>query len=762
MQCLGFRIQSLVVLGFTALLALPLPAHAQSRNRAQILVHFRKGMNAYARGDYDIASDEFQKMLNLNPDSDLILELREKAGIQKLVQMMFHSKLEKPARMWLEMAEKAAGRRQADLSKVKDLIRSLEKGFEPRWQAIHGLVAAGQAAVPFLVNCLSEAYLNSRAKTWIGKDWTDQKRVAEKQEIKSAAKIAIKRIGRDAVYPLIHALRSWEPEVKHDVIWLLKLQNDVRAAPALKALSRDKRQPPEVRDSALTAYEAILGPRATDAPPEHDYLKLAEDYYYEKPEVMPYFFDEQVPLWKWVPPKRRPSVPAYERMIVQERIPRYAFNERMAEQACYEALRLNGGLEPAMSLLVSVYFQQVNEVNALLAAHRKGGPNRLSAPLLKATQALKAKLAATPFLVRPIGKRVLYGAMRRALRDRDSEALIQCITNLRADADRSREVGEGPLVDALGFPDKHVRYLAAECLLHIAPNGELGGVKRTVNVVSHALSEVTQRAVLIIDDSTQNRNRLRAELQALNYIPVEAATKMDGLNKARQGYPPPDVILLASTLANANIRDVVLTLRRDARSSTIPIVLVTDGKAPDALTRKHVQALLPARANRKAIAQALQSALRTHDSDFISKAEAQKIIRLHVEALQQIDPKSTRYPLARLIPGLIPLLKNQPDNIRTPAVRILSALGDRQAMPPLIQIFTQPKIQKPLRLAALEAIGSIVMASRKITDDEFLLLKKSLLSKNPQIRALAATTLGKAPLSNEQIVLLLRQQRINR
>jgi len=749
------------MLAVTAIPFLPAPAEAQSANRGKIQAHFRAGMNAYNRGDYDTASAEFQKMLDLRPDSELILSLREQAGIQKLIQMMFHSKLEKPTRRWLDMAEKAAARRKADMGKVKELIRDLEKGFKERWRAVAGLVAAGEIAVPYMLNCLSDAYLASRAKNWVGKEWTEQRRLAQKQEIKAAVKIAIKRIGRDAVYPLIQGLRSWEPEVQQEVMWLLTLQKDTRSGPALKALSIDERQTPEVRNRALEAFQKVMGSKATDALPEQEYLRLAEDYYYERGTVIPYFFDEQVPLWKWVQPKRRPAVPSYEKAIVQERIPRYAFNERMAEQACYEALRLDPELEPATSLLVCIYFKQVSEIGTLLIGHKKGGPHRLSAPLLKATQAQAKKLVAIPFLVQPIGKRPLYGAMRRALRDRDSYILLQCIAHLRADADRSPDVGEGPVVEALGFTDKRVRYAAAECLLHVAPNGELGGAEKTVNVAAHALSEVTQRAVLVMDDSTQNRNRLRADLAALKYAAVEASNKSDGLAMARRGYPPPDAILLAASLANANIRDVVLTIKRDARSATVPIILL-GGKAPDALTRRNIQAVLPAKPDRKALAKTLQTAMRGPGLELSSKAEAQKVIRLLAEALQKIDPKSSQYPLDRLVPGLRSLLKTQPDNIRMPTVKTLTNLGSRKAMPDLIAIFAQPKNQKPLRLAALDGIGKIVMVSGKITDDEFALLKKSIRDKDPQIRALTATTLGKAPLSSKQVVELLRQQRINR
>jgi len=663
----------------------------------------------------------------------------------------------------LEMAEKAAAKRKGDPAKVKEMVSELEKEFEARWRAIYQLVGVGEFAVPYLLNYLSEAYLTEKSKQWVGTDWTDQTRQLRKEEIRSAALVTLRKLDREAVAPLIAGLNGPDPEVRRDAAILLAQAGDFRAVAALHTMACNPKETEEVRKVAADAVAKIVGLTAVDLKPEERYYELAEKFYYEDAKVMPYFFDERVTLWAWTGEEGgKPGSVKYEEKTVSRLVPRFAYNELMAEQACFDGLRVNPQHEPLIPLLLAVTFAQLNEADAILVGQAKAPAGaKLSEAAVKEVQERRAKLEKALLIAQPAGKKHLYSVLDRAMRDKNAALAMSCIQALRRLGDSSPEVGEGKLVEALNFPDRKVRYAAAEALTRIAPNGALGGAKRVVSVLGNALSELTARTVMFFDTDGQVRNRLKTDLAALGYWPVEAADKQACLEKARAGFPPVDLALIASDAKDTNLLELLNTFNKDVRLRHVAVVLLAaDPKAAEGPAANLIQGCVPKNVSKDDLGKALPAAFAKKDVPLDPKTEAVAIVQAIVTAVADLNPKTTSYPLAELTPTLIRLLQNHPDPIRLQAIRALGNLANPAGMDGLRQVFCEAKNPKELRLAALQGMGRIILEARAVSAEDCALLRKTLNDGDADLRAAAAAALGRAALGPEQVGAVLREQRI--
>ena len=79
--------------------------------------------------------------------------------------------------------------------------------------------------------------------------------------------------------------------------------------------------------------------------------------------------------------------------------------------------------------------------------------------------------------------------------------------------------------------------------------------------------------ILIVEDDPKSRKLLRDVLTAVGYKTIEAENAEDGIKFARESIP--DLILMDIRLPGMSGIDALRILRKDAKTSAIPIVAVT-------------------------------------------------------------------------------------------------------------------------------------------------------------------------------------------
>ena len=396
-----------VVLGF-ALFGTADHALAQGRDE------FRKGIELFEQGKYEDARAELEKVLAANPSSEVALEMRNEAGAQVFIEMLSKKNegIATIARKLLELAEKGDQKSRADDERVKALITGMfSDDEETSYRAMEELASqVGPYCVPLMVEHLANRREND-------------KRVK--------AVVLLSRLGPDGTNAIVELLKHKDDFVRQNAAAILGHIRDFKAIPYLKSLAEKRGESAHVQKEAALALKNITGKDVGQLDPAVVYFHaLGERYYQEDPSVMVNNFKEWT-LWTWKDDKLQYRV-----------VPRYAWNDKMAEECCYLAMQhaanaeaREGDLDMVYTLLVSTFFQQAVEVNELLAvAEEKGAAGGIDPAEAEALKAAKAKVDTLPLLARARGEAQVCKALRKALRDRRvavAVALIGALKDMR-------------------------------------------------------------------------------------------------------------------------------------------------------------------------------------------------------------------------------------------------------------------------------------------------------------------------------------------
>lgn len=749
-----------LVLALAFGLVLNSAAIAQDENQVKDL--FRQGITAFDEGKYPDAYTAFESALRLNPSNDLILYLRDEAGDARLHDMMVQGgDLAQTAMRIMELAKGAYDRVRRSPEEVAGFVKKLESNsFDERWEGILNLCQVGQLACPPLIDLL--------------KDQTSD-------ELRTNAIVTLTRLGDDAVLPLIETLDSTAAFQRQNAAIVLGNIKDWRGAAALKRVIEDGNQPPEVKKYASEALWKITGTgEETWASAKDLYFQLAEKFYLSHPSVVRKYYQDYL-VWKW---------DAKEDKLGYREVPAFQLNERLAIEACYDAIALDATYEPVWPLLSCSYLAMHAEGNIAqksLANEVKAGMSTQES-LDKLTADLKDLGRAGAFGPL-VGKQNLYKALERSLTDDKplvAVAAIQALRNAAQGEDLPPGVGGDtgavdvsadsghfgyPLVRALMHGDKRVRYAAAEALLKINPRNPFLGSGRVVPVLAETLQELRVRTILIVEPDSDLRNRLREEVTKLGYYPIEAATAQEGIQKAK-GFPAEDLIIIdyktagrvvfSASAVNLKVTETVFdTLKADARTKGIPVMILAANEEVEgakAVFKEQAAGYLGKSAGYLTApedAQTLKAALEglfsspEHQAD--AKAQAEDLVIQAANALANLDATNPVFDRVEAVEALVGNISNRPDNIKIAALRALGQIGDPAALEPVARVFESADNAKDVRVAAGLAAGGIFKISHAVAADAvFQVFKAGLLNEDVDLSNSAATALGNAALTPEQ------------
>src|SRR5439155_6552819 len=178
------------------------------------------------------------------------------------------------------------------------------------------------------------------------------------------------------------------------------------------------------------------------------------------------------------------------------------FNEVMAMQAAEAALAIGGGQADAASLW--------------LAANNK---REAELPAENGVDAVNANRPPAHFYNVAMGVQRLNNVLARALKDQNSAVALKAIRSLQGVTGNSNMLqGQGniPLVDAMRFPDRTVRYEAAMGIASSLPQQPFNGQEMVVPLLAEAVAQSGRPNVLLVVASEADRSRLAGELKNYN------------------------------------------------------------------------------------------------------------------------------------------------------------------------------------------------------------------------------------------------------
>ncbi len=421
--------------------------------------------------------------------------------------------------------------RSRDPARIIADIQKLSEGMRTNLNAVERLRAAGQYSAPHLLAVL----LDDR-----------------QEKLHPYVIAAIAAIGRPMVYPLSIALPHLEPVPMGQVARVLAEIGYPEALPSLKQTLEAEDTDPTVRTVVQAAYEKL----ADQAPPS---ISAADLYFllsvrrYESSTAGPIPQVDQETgsgvVWRYDD----------EAGLIPIEVPGEIFGDALAMQAAKSALTLHRDMDEALSLWLMANLRRENRL--------PDGAEDLSYP---------KHLHPPQFYLEMAGPPRQHDVLNHALRDNDMNLALDAIAALSVTAGKAalidQEGDSGPLLRAISYPDRRVRFSAAFAVTDAQPKSQFPGSHRVVPVLAEAVRQSTVQYALVLAKDQESINLLISTLQSLGF---EAYGGMGVEDLADEVNIMPGVDLIVT--AEHSAEELQLVRRQTAgnyKLSNVPIVAV--------------------------------------------------------------------------------------------------------------------------------------------------------------------------------------------
>ncbi len=472
-------------------------------------------------GRFDLAKGYAQAILQSDPDPVKLMELSKEdtAGYEILLRVVDSAPdagLVALSKLIIDIIEQGKFAHRADPRNIVEEINRLG-GTERGWtMAVKRLQNAGEYAIPYMLDAMADP--------------------SRRKELPKIV-MALPYIGKDAIRPLAAALQTKDVAIKAEIVKALGQIGYPQSQAYLKYIVEND-ESSELRTFAAQSIKRI-DPKALEVPAAHLFYRLAEQYYYHTESLAPAEDADFGNIWFWDSAGQK---------LLREQVNRSYFYELMAMRACEWALLADARFGRAIGLWLAAFFKAQSTGDEMPGYF---GPSHADA-LVYATTA---------------GPEYLHQALARAVRDNDAYVALGAIEALATTAGEKTllwRVGTAqPLIKALSFNNRAVRYSAAIVIAEAGPTGRFPESKYIVRNLAEALVPDLQAAkgdVDVWNEDLTNTYALRSAKAMLKVvqrrnpvIDISAAQRI--LISAINDERPEIQILVGQILAHLNSPD---------------------------------------------------------------------------------------------------------------------------------------------------------------------------------------------------------------
>ncbi|MEN6386488.1 MAG: HEAT repeat domain-containing protein [Phycisphaerales bacterium] len=396
-------------------------------------------------GRYELASGFAQKIIDSNPDPLQLLKLSENnpKGYAILVKVHANNPQLAPlAEKILGIIEQGRYQRRTAADIITDEIKRLSSTVRGKYTAIERLRNSGEYAIPYMLAAMA-----------------DESRKEEFPNIASA----LSEIGRPAVRPLAASLEMDNLAVKAEVIRALGKIGYSEALGYLKFIvENDKSE--QLRELAAESIKQIYAASVNRKAAEM-FFQTAENYYYKAESLMPVSEGNTANVWFW---SKESSG------LVREAVSKQYFTELMSMRSCEWALRADKDFGSAISLWLACFFR--------IDSTHIPYPNYFG----------KGHADAMTYAVTS-GPEYLHETLERAIKDNDTVVAYGSVEALARNAGEKslmfRYKTSQPLVKALSYNDKAVKYTAAIAIALAEPSEKFPESEYVIRNLSAAITD---------------------------------------------------------------------------------------------------------------------------------------------------------------------------------------------------------------------------------------------------------------------------------
>lgn len=699
-------------------------ADARFPNADQIRELLGEGVKEYYAGRFGNAAKRFHDALLQNPENKLCYEFYLAAGDGLLVAMEEHDELREVLKDLLRQARIYQKQLRRDEKYLNLLVDKLEKSEEERLVATNELVAVGPIAVPTLI-----ARMNDNRQ----------------DDMRVYCRIVLTRMGYRAVVALSEALNAKDERLVASVATVLADIGDPRPLPKLKQLLDAKDTTDTVRRVVTNTVAAIAARNGINEVATADKLYFLEAlrYFRGGDLVRDEMVSNESLMWRWDDAQE-----ALAKKLSYVRVPRYSWNELMAENLLYAGLQNYTAFTGYQPLLAAVFAAEDVEAQRRVRVAKErttpvASPDEAMDAIAERVQALaemnlRVKMFGADHLLRAVQQSVaserydIAVYLMRLLQDRSLARPEQTLPEGGLIAEKAGTV----LVAALDHSDKMVRYQAAITLAHLDPALKFFNAEKVVGILADAVGEWGNRVVLVVDQDYRQRNVARELLQSKGYRVYAVQDGFEAMQRLEES-PIKDAIIIAGDLI-PTVRDekggivnvdeqkadtLVAKLAKDWRAEKTPVFISLPDKPELAAKiqkvyegKDNVKGFVQKPFNSVDMAGQIEAALKDAQLPNANREDAEDVSLRAATALGHPDAARTQFELVKAADALVKTLENRADDLRIAACKALgnaarTAGGDaiKGLVTKVTDLYgTQDATLKPeVRAAFLYAIGQL-------------------------------------------------------
>ncbi len=465
-------------------------------------------------GRFDLAKGYAQTILQSEPNPLELFDLSQTnpTGFSFLLRVNeFSSDAELAELAGKVMAVIERGRfiRRSEPKIIVEEIKRLSSTERGKLAAVKRLQDAGEYAIPFMLDAMAD---DSRADDLPNIIW------------------ALPQIGRPAIRPLVAALQGENVAVKAEIIRALGKIGYPQSLAYLKYIV-EKNNSNELRGLSAASIKQI-DPVAASVSAAELFYQLAQNYYYRSQSLAPAEDANFANIWFWDSQSQR---------LNREEVDKSYFSELMSMRCCEWALKADPGFGSAIGLWLAAFFKAESTGISMPPFFGEGHADAL----VYATTA---------------GPEYLHQALARAIKDNNADVALGAVEALTVNAgERSLLYSLGPaqpLLAALSFDDKAVRYSAAIAIALAGPQQSFNESRLVAANLAEALGQKDEGRGTG-DERRETRDEGRGTMDVYSYA-LRAAEAMLKLAQTRNK-------VVDLSLAQAAVINAANDSRRDIR-----------------------------------------------------------------------------------------------------------------------------------------------------------------------------------------------------
>jgi hypothetical protein len=354
----------------------------------------------------------------------------------------------------------------------------------------------------------------------------------------------------------------------------------------------------------------------------------------------------------------------------------------------------------------------------------------------------------------------LQDVLARGLTDQNSAVAIGAIQALGKTAGTKNLVaslpgGVQPLVKALTYPDRQVRFLAATTLASALPAQGFDGVDLITPVLNEAIRQTgTKRALLVISDE-KTRNIMKDAARSAGFEIIDETDPAKAMVAARASAGV-DVVLLAE---KPNAKELINTLRGERIFAALPAAVLNMSQDFGHFAKKDKHVTVIEKLEAAAITKALEAAVVLGAGQPLSKEDASNWAVKAADSIRVLgltNNTTVDITLTRL--SLIGALADKRNEVQVAAAGALAMMTAPEAQRAIVTLAVNAKADEKVRIAALGFLSeSAKKFGNQATDDQAQAVLEIVIdTKNSRdLRNAAAAALGSMNLPSEKIKTLI-------